>query len=404
MEKKDIELKEYTEKDMKKAIKESSLITSLAFILFSLVIVFIVLFFDLYKLQEQEELPTDLRKYLEIIDLYEQNYVEDIDLTKSVDYSIGAFIAATGDEYGGYVPVSEGAITGSEILTGNYYGIGITFLFQDTYLEVVEIVKDSPAGRSELKAGDKIVKIDGEEISLEVYEKFRLNISNKSVDEVVLTLDDSNEIIIQLGEVKTPKLDLVIEGNTAYISIYTFVKDSVDLFENAFKEIVNNNEISDLVFDLRNNRGGDVDAVTAMLDYILDECVLITIDNANENIEDESIYSDSFNILNKDYNVKVIVNRNTASASELFTSVLRHYMNAVVVGETTYGKGTVVTCYTFKDGSVLMLSSGRYTTPDGSYIEDIGIIPDIFLSEEQLLKRANELKSLGLLEKSSLVY
>lgn len=391
MEKKDIGLKEYTEKDMKKAIKESSLITSLAFILLSLVIIFIVLFFDLYKHQEQEELPTDLRKYLEVIDLYEKNYIGDIDLTKSVDYSIGAFIAATGDEYGGYVPVSEGAITGSEMLTGNYYGIGITFLFKDTYLEVVEIVKDSPAGRSELKVGDKIIKIDSEEINLDVYEKFRSNISNKSVDSISLTLDNSNEIVIQLGEVKTPKLDLVIEDDTAYISIYTFVEDSIDLFKNAFNEIVNNNEILNLVFDLRDNRGGDVDAVTAMLDYILDECVLITIDSANENIEDESIYSDSFNILNKEYNVKIIVNKNTASASELFTSVLRYYMGAVVLGETTYGKGTVVTCYTFKDGSVLMLSSGKYTTPDGRYIEDIGIEPDIFLSEEQLLKRANEL-------------
>lgn len=387
----------YTKQDVKKIIKETIMITSLIFLLVMSIIYFCVLIYSIY-IKEDNTKDFNLQKYMHIIELYEDNYVGDIDLTTSVDESISGLVQSMGDKYGYYIPVSDGSTVGAEFLTGNYQGIGITFALVDNYLEVYDIVKDSPAGKSDIKVGDKIVKLNGEDISISVYEKFKNDISSKILEKVVFTLNTGEEIEIIIGEVKTPKLDWVISHNVAYIYIYNFVPETFELFKDCLNQIVGDDEITDLVFDLRNNTGGNAETVVSMLDYILDDCLLMTIDYKNSESEDEYFYSDSSTVLTKDYNVKVVVNRRTASAAELFTAVIKEYFDATIIGETTYGKGTVVSSYSFTDGSILLMSSGYYTIPNGSNIEGVGITPDIILDEEHLTLSVRELDRLKLLE------
>jgi carboxyl-terminal processing protease len=172
--------------------------------------------------------------------------------------------------------------------------------------------------------------------------------------------------------------------------------DTVSLFKDAVDSVIADG-VTEIVFDLRNNSGGDADAVVKMLDYILDECLIIDIKQADGG--SRQIYSDSASVLSKDIKIKILVNSGSASASELFTMSLQDNRNAVIMGEKTYGKSTVLTYFTFKDGSMLGMSTGLYYPQSGRYIEGIGIEPDIILSKDELVLSIEELYEQNILNR-----
>lgn len=405
--------KVYSEQEVRKIVKETS-ITSILFSLVSIaLIVLIILLFLTYKgilgniyYSMQLLKDDDFLKYVSVLNLYEKHYLGEMDMSEVVDYSIVGAVSAANDKYGMYIPKSERNITSSNLKTGNYFGLGVTLRFNESQneelgkssIEIVDIVKDSPAGRSELSVGDKIVKINGEYVTSELYADLLAQIKEQTITTVTFETEFGRVIVIDLGSVKSPKVEYEVIGDVGYIHIYTFVMDTVDLFKDAVDNMVKAG-VSEIVFDLRNNSGGDADAVVAMLDYILDECLIIDIKKANG--DSEQIYSDKNSVLSSDVVIKILVNSGSASASELFTMSLQDNRDAVVIGQKTYGKSTVLTYFTFKDGSVLGMSTGEYYPQSGRYIEGDGIEPNIELSDSEIVLSIEELIDKKLLNKQN---
>lgn len=405
--------KVYSEQEVRKIVKETS-ITSILFSLVSIaLIVLIILLFLTYKgilgniyYSMQLLKDDDFLKYVSVLNLYEKHYLGEMDMSEVVDYSIVGAVSAANDKYGMYIPKSERNITSSNLKTGNYFGLGVTLRFNESQnkelgkssIEIVDIVKDSPAGRSELSVGDKIVKINGEYVTSELYVDLLAQIKEQTITTVTFETESGRVIVIDLGSVKSPKVEYEVIGDVGYIHIYTFVMDTVDLFKDAVDNMVKAG-VSEIVFDLRNNSGGDADAVVAMLDYILDECLIIDIKKANG--DSEQIYSDKDSVLSSDVTIKILVNSGSASASELFTMSLQDNRDAIVIGQKTYGKSTVLTYFTFKDGSVLGMSTGEYYPQSGRYIEGDGIEPNIELSDSEIVLSIEELIDKELLNKQN---
>lgn len=324
-----------------------------------------------------------------VLQLYSQEYINDFDEDYMLEYAVKGLVAGSGDVYGGYL-LSEDIKTSEKIKDGKYLGLGITYQVKEDYLDIIEIVKDSPAGRSELSVGDKVIAINDKEISDETIDWFKSDLKGENDQKYIFKLESGKSIELSVGLVNFQKVEYEIdkENDVGYLHIYTFVLDTIPLFESAIDEIETSG-VSNLVVDLRSNNGGDLNAVVSMLDYILSDCTIVTLEN-NKN-ETSSLSSDTENNLKDDINVKILVNSETASASELFTMVMQEQRNAEVYGETTYGKSAVLSYFSFKDDSVLILSTGLYYPESGRNIEGIGIEPDKVLDELDLEKEMTEL-------------
>ena len=335
--------------------------------------------------------PSEL-KYLQVLKLYSENYVNDVDMEKLVDDSIGGILLGMGDKYGFYIPSKNSQVTGGQIMNGNYSGVGITYnssTVNEGYIVIEDIIEDSPAGRSKIKKGDKVTKINGKSVTIETVQQFLEDIEKKRLKTVDLEINYSESILIQLGAVKLPKLEYSAIGDIGYLKIYTFVEETLPLFKNAIDDLKNKG-INQIVFDVRDNHGGDAEVVIQMLDYILPEGDIVTLKYKNKEREEKVYKSDSFAALG-DIKMSILANGMSASASELFIMTLQDNANATLIGQTTYGKSTILSLYNFKDGSILAMSTGYYYPKSERFIEGLGIKPDKILEDSEINMTISEL-------------
>ena len=351
--------------------------------------VFIVLLLSLTGVIGNKNIKLD-----NILELYDSMYIGEVEYSDIVDGAIQGIVIASEDKYGGYIPAIQKNTVSDKINTGKYKGFGFTYGIEEGYIEIKDIVEDSSAGRSKLKIGDRVTHINNELLTDEVLNNFILKVSNGTIDTVLFTLSDSTQIELEAGIVNMPKISTNIVNNVGYIKIHNFVEDTVTLFKESVDKVIDNN-VEEIIFDLRGNNGGSLDAVVDMLDYITKDILIVKIEyKTGENVD---YYSDSNSVLKNDVTIKILVDNETASAAELFTMCLQDAYKARVIGQTTYGKSTVLSNFIFKDGSMLAMSTGYYHTLNGLNIEGLGITPDIDLNDSDILKNSIELYETGLL-------
>ena len=385
-----IEEKCYSKKDLKKAVYNAYLNSILVILLIITAIVF-----GIFLGLKNGPIRFDMLRYITVLNAYQNNYISDFDYDKAIEYSIKGVVNSTNDKYGGYISTRESNQASELLLKGEYYGIGINYKVMEDYLLITEVIKDSPAGRSGLKVGDKITKINGEAINENILISLKEKIKNKTDESIVYEINGEKIITVKFGIVEKPKLDYYIDGEVAYVSIYRFLDETVDLFKDAMDDISENN-VKHIVFDVRNNSGGQATSVSEMLDYILEECLIM--ESIYSKQEGSKVYSDAESVIENDVKITILVNGETASASELFTMCLQDERNAQVIGQTTYGKSIILKYFVFKDGSILSMSVGEYCTSSRRFIEGVGIEPDIVLNDEDVKLTYEELKEKGLLD------
>ncbi len=313
---------------------------------------------------------------MEALGYYDENYLYEIDEDTLIDHMLAVFNGQ--DKYSTYYTREEFA----EMIAsgnGNAKGVGVYVTGTTTSMTITHVMKGSPAEQAGILKNDKVIAVDGAYISDIGYTEAVARVAGEDGTSVVLTvLRDGKEMQFSVtrGDY-TPETVLYSEmtengEKVGYIRIIQFDMITVSQFKTAM-ETLKSGGCEKFIFDLRDNPGGNLDAIVDILDYLLPEGPIVHILDRDMNVL-ETHKSDK-NEVNAE--MVVLTNGNTASAAELFTSALRDYEKATLVGTTTYGKGCGQTPYMLSNGGVLYITAFFYNPPFGDNYDGVGIAPNI---------------------------
>ncbi|MHB1086184.1 MAG: S41 family peptidase [Minisyncoccota bacterium] len=294
------------------------------------------------------------------------------------------------DPYTFFLPPAENEQFGED-MSGKFEGVGMEIAVRDQVLTIVTPLKGTPAERAGLKSGDKILKIDGKDTrDLDVSGAIKLIRGPKGTI-VTLTIAREGDAKVREVEVTRDVINVPIVTTTNrddgvfVIQVSQFTANSTDHFRNALREFVQSGKTK-LVLDLRGNPGGYLDAAVDMASWFLPSGkVVVTEDYAGHS--DNIVHrSSGYNVFNENLKMVILVDRGSASASEILADALRHYGIAKMVGTNTFGKGSVQELVTITQDTALKITVARWLGPDGEQIPLTGIVPDVevTVSEEDV--------------------
>ena len=316
----------------------------------------------------------ELARFRTIIDEY---YLGEVDENKLKESAIKGYVEGLGDEYSEYITKEEYEEYEINIM-GNYVGIGIYMsAYKDSdEIVVLSTIEDSPAESAGILTGDIILKVDGIEYDGEHLDEASAAIKGEEGTKVKIEIK-RNEQIIELDierkkVIVNPVKSEVKENNIGYIKLTSFDEETSKIFKEKYEELQKQN-IQSLIIDLRDNGGGIVQEALTIADYMLekDSKMLITV-NKKENEVIETAKTDPIITIP----VVLLVNENSASASEILAGALKDNNRAKIVGTKTYGKGVIQELLRLKDGSAIKLTTEEYYTPNRTKINKAGIEPD----------------------------
>ena len=348
---------------------------------------------------EEKLIKTVTDKLDDVLSIYANYYVGDIDIDDVAEGAAEGAVAYIGDKYGNYHSAEEYESL-MTTYSGEFAGIGVTITLNTDYyaVEILQVMNNSPALEAGLLPNDLIIEVEGESITSLGYETAINRIRGEVGTSVVLTVargDDYSEIFDvtltrRVVEQESVTCDFINTDGLfrplAYIRILDFNQHSPEQFIDAMGTAIGEKSHG-FVIDLRNNGGGTLNSVVEMLDALLPEGPIVRIQYKDGS---EKVYESDENCFSEP--IVVLVNGNTASAAELFVAALRDYGNAIVVGENTYGKGTVQTVIPLDDGSAVRVSTSMYLPPFSDNYEGVGISPDIEVSLADEYKNVNLFK------------
>ena len=318
--------------------------------------------------------------------ILEDKYIGKLDDEKMLQMAIKGYVAGVGDDYTVYYTPEE-MKQEYDTAMGNYVGIGIYMIvnYEKGTIEVVEPMENSPAEAVGLKEGDFIVKVEGEEGT-----KVKLTIKRK---------DEEFEVEVERKKIEVSHIDSeMLENNIAYIQISDFDGGAAKEFKENYENLKSQGAKS-LIIDLRNNGGGVVDEAIDILELICDKGSTLLIET-DKSGKEEITKSEENPII--DVPIVVLVNENTASASEILAGALKDNNKATIIGTKTYGKGVIQSLMKLKDGSGLKVTMAEYCTPNRNKINKIGIEPNIIVElpkEIEKLTRENDTQLQKAIEK-----
>lgn len=324
----------------------------------------------------------------EIIDNYNyivENYYETIDKSKVVSGAIDGMINSLGDEYSQLL--EENTSSNFYInLEGSYDGIGIEITNNDdNNIVIVGVLENSPAEKAGLKSGDIVKQIDDksfENCDIKELTKYIKENRKKSYHLVILRGNNEMEFDISKDEVTIKSvLSKVFEKENkkiGYIYISVFSNSTSKQFKSVLKELEDQN-IDSLIIDVRENSGGHLTTAVSLLSNFLDSSHVIY--QTEKNGKKTKFYSTGDQT--KKYSIVVLQNKNSASASELLGSTLKEEYGATVIGETSYGKGTIQEVVNLKNGDTYKFTTKKWLTPKENWIHEKGVEPDIKVSLDE---------------------
>ena len=337
------------------------------------------------------ELEKSISKFRKIIDQY---YLGDVDEKKLKEGALKGYIEALGDEYTEYYTKEE-MDSFEEDTLGNFTGIGI-YMVKDTENNVIKVltpIEGTPAYNAGINPGDIISKVDGIEYTGEQMTEAANKIKGEVGTTVKLEIVRGTEHIeleIKRENIKINHVESkTLKNNIGYLKLSTFDEGCADEFKQKYDELKANNNIRALVVDLRNNGGGLVEEALKIADYFLDKDskILITIDKKGKEEIRKAKQSKTINLP-----VVVLINENTASASEILAGALKDLNEATIVGTKTYGKGVIQQLFKLQNGGGLKVTIEEYYTPNRNKINKIGIEPNEIV---ELPKDAQSLLVIG---------
>jgi carboxyl-terminal processing protease len=332
---------------------------------------------------DKEETYEGLKLFTDIISLVEDNYVDSVDTKKLIHSAIQGMIRSL-DPHSSFMPPE--AFEELQIDThGEFGGIGIVITMKKGILTVVSPIEGTPAYRKGIQAGDRIVKVDGEPTQdMEMWEAVKKMRGKKGTPVLITIARDGKEkpfdveIIRDIIPIESVRSASLADGY-GYVWVTNFREKTVDDIIDTLDELKSNtNQFKGLILDLRDNPGGLLDQAVKLVDLFIDEGNIVSIKGrSEENTKEFDAHSEN---TEPDYPIVVLINSGSASASEIVAGALQDHKRALILGITSFGKGSVQTVEPLRDGYGLKYTIARYYTPNGRSIQAQGIVPDITVS------------------------
>lgn len=336
----------------------------------------------------------DLKKVVDTYYAIVDNYYGELDRDKLIDGAVEGMISSVGDTFTSYSDI-DSTSSFDETINGSYEGIGCTVAtLEDGTISVIDMFEDSPSYKAGLKVGDVITKVDGESYEGKSSTDISNYVKNSGKSKIVLTVKRDNEekdISINLSKVEIPHVSgKVIEQDSkkiGYIKISLFASNSYKQFKNKLDELEKSN-IDDLIIDVRDNSGGYLSSVTDICNLFLDKGkVIYQLEDSKGKVKKKDTTKEK-----RKYDIVVLINGGSASASEILASAIKESYGGDIVGTNSYGKGTVQQTKKLLDGSMIKYTTQKWLTPDGNSINEVGVTPTkvVELNEEYFNNHTTE--------------
>ena len=345
-------------------------------------LLFIISFSTSYAANE-DDIYKKIDLFSEVLDKINKEYVDDVNQSETMDAAINGVLQSL-DPYSAYMSPDSFQNMQTET-SGEFGGLGIEVGMEAGVIKVISPIDDSPASKVGVKAGDYIVKIDdiqvqgkslteavdlmrgpvGTDIEITVRRR-----GKRKALTFIITRD-----IIKVASVKSK----IIDEKTGYLRLTSFNENSSDQIKDKIKEFDKIEKIENYILDLRNNPGGLLSQAIKISDFFLDNGEIVST-KSKRKYENRKWFAKKGDILNANTMI-VLINYGSASASEIVAGSLQDHKRAILVGESTYGKGSVQSIIPLKNDGAIRLTVSKYYLPSGQSISSVGVTPDIEVDE-----------------------
>ena len=342
------------------------------------------LFFSNYSISNENNIYKKIDLFGEVLEKINEEYVDEINQSESMDSAINGLLQSL-DPYSAYMSPEIFNEMQTET-SGEFGGLGIEVSMESGVVKVISPIDDTPASRAGIKAGDYIVKIEntqvqGKSLSEAVYlmrgpvgSNIELTVRRRG-EKKAITFNITREII----KIQSVKADL-LEKNIGYIRLTSFNENSSEQVESKIKELEKNQKIKAYILDLRNNPGGLLSQAITISDFFLDNGEIVST-KSRQPSENRKWFAKKGD-LTKGKTLIVLINYGSASASEIVAGALKDHKRAIILGENSFGKGSVQSIIPLKNKGAIRLTVAKYYLPSGKSISEVGVSPDIEIDEE----------------------
>jgi len=345
--------------------------------------IFISLFFFEKSFSDNVDIYKKIDLFGEVLEKINEEYVDEVDQSKSMDAAINGLLQSL-DPYSAYMtPESfEGMQTET---SGKFGGLGIEVGMESGVVKVISPIDNTPASKAGLKAGDYIVKIDGVQVQgkslMEAVDLMR-GLVGSSIEITVrrrgikkaLIFNITREII-QIQSVKSE----LIDNNIGYIRLTSFNENSSNQIKEKIEKLNKNQNLKGYILDLRNNPGGLLSQAIRISDFFLENGEIVS--TKSRTISENRKWFAKKGDITKGKALIVLINYGSASASEIVAGALKDHKRAIILGENSYGKGSVQSIIPLKNKGAIRLTIAKYYLPSGKSISEVGVTPDIEIVE-----------------------
>ncbi len=346
---------------------------------------FFILYFSSTATYSKNDLYDKIDLFGEVLENIQKDYVDDVDQTEMMDSAINGVLQSL-DPYSAYM--SPELFKEMQTDTrGEFGGLGIEIGMESGVVKVISPIDDTPAAKAGIKAGDFIVKIGKEQVQgkslLEAVKLMRgpvgtsinLTIRRKNVKKPLKFQIERK--IIEVQSVSSKAIGQ--EKNLGYIRLKSFNENSDKQFLKSIKEFEKKSKIKGYVLDLRNNPGGLLTQAINITDFFLEDGEIVST-KGRKISETRKFFARKGDEI-KGKPIVVLINNGSASASEIFAGALKDHKRAIILGENSYGKGSVQSIIPLKNGGGMRLTISKYYLPSGKSISEVGVTPDILVEE-----------------------
>lgn len=325
--------------------------------------------------------PEELDEFVRTYNTINSNYYKKISKNKLIDSAIEGMLNSLDDPYSEYMNKSD-SMEFNETVNGEYSGIGITIVADDDAVKIVSIFDNSPAQKAGLKSGDEIIEVNDKDVRNKTTKQISEIIKKGNKIKIKVKRNSKEkEYTIKKGTVDIPSVSskFVDEDNKiGYISISIFSSNTYNEFKKALGNLEKNN-MKSLIIDVRNNPGGHLDQVSNIIDLFLSKKDVMYQISTNK--KKKKIYAATNS--KRKYNVSILINKNSASASEILAAAFKDSYNSRIIGINSYGKGSVQKQYKLSDGSSIKYTVKKWYTPKGISIDKKGVEPTDIIEQSE---------------------